>query len=109
VVPSPLQNRAASCRAGRLGCSAVRQPARDSFSESGQERTIARTASDHPVLCSYDLSTFSANTMMYALLNHPLVIIGGILQENPFCVDPDRLLSELRERRLSGERAELAH
>ena len=36
---------------------------------------------------------------MYALRTHPLVIIGGLLQENPFYVDPDQLLAELRERR----------
>ena len=64
---------------------------------------------EHPVMCSYDLSKFGASTVMYALRTHPLVIIGGLLQENPFYVDPDQLLAELRERRLSGERAELAH
>jgi hypothetical protein len=64
---------------------------------------------DDPVLCSYDCSKFSAGTVMYALQTHPLVIIGGLLQENPFYVDPDQLLAELRERRLSGERVELAH
>ena len=28
-----------------------------------------------------------------------MVIIGGVLQENPFFVPPDQLLIELRERR----------
>ena len=64
---------------------------------------------DDPVLCAYDLSKFSASTVMYALRTHPLVIIGGVLQENPFYVDPDQLLTELRERRLSGERVVMAH
>jgi MEDS: MEthanogen/methylotroph, DcmR Sensory domain len=64
---------------------------------------------DDTVLCSYDLLKFSAGTVMYALLTHPLVIIGGVLHENPFYVDPDQLLAEVRERRLSGERAVLAH
>ena len=64
---------------------------------------------DDPVLCCYDLSKFKASTVMYALQTHPLVIIGGLLQENPFYVDPDQLLAELRERRLAGERVELAH
>ena len=64
---------------------------------------------EDPVLCAYDLSKFNANTVMYALQTHPLVIIGGLLQENPFYVEPDELLAELRERRLSGERVELAH
>jgi hypothetical protein len=30
---------------------------------------------------------------------HPMVIIGGLLQENPFFVPPDKFLVELRQRR----------
>jgi hypothetical protein len=30
---------------------------------------------------------------------HPVVIIGGALQENPFFVPPDQFLLEMRERR----------
>lgn len=30
---------------------------------------------------------------------HPMIIIGGILQENPFFVPPDEFLRELRRRR----------
>jgi hypothetical protein len=52
---------------------------------------------DGPVICSYDLSKFGASTVMYALRTHPVVIIGGLLEENPFYVDPDQLLLELRE------------
>ena len=29
---------------------------------------------------------------------HPMIIIGGILQENPFYVPPDEMLKELKER-----------
>lgn len=49
------------------------------------------------VLCAYDLSRFGASTVIYALRTHPLVILGGLLQENPFYVEPDELLAELRE------------
>jgi len=52
---------------------------------------------DDPVICAYDLSKFGASIVMYALRTHPLVIIGGLLQENPFYVEPDQLLLELRE------------
>jgi hypothetical protein len=51
---------------------------------------------DDAVICAYDLSRFGASTVMYALRTHPVVIIGGLLQENPFYVDPDQLLLELR-------------
>jgi hypothetical protein len=52
---------------------------------------------DDTVICAYDLSKFSASTVMYALRTHPVVIIGGLLQENPFYADPEELLRELRE------------
>ena len=32
-----------------------------------------------------------------------MVIIGGILQENPFFVPPDEMLREIRERRQSPD------
>ena len=54
---------------------------------------------DDRVICAYDLSKFGASTVMYALRTHPVVIIGGLLQENPFYVDPDALLLEIQERR----------
>ena len=56
---------------------------------------------DDAVICSYDLSRFGASTVMYALRTHPVVIIGGLIQENPFYVEPDQLLLELREQRSS--------
>ena len=54
---------------------------------------------DDVVICSYDLSKFGARTVVYALRTHPVVILGGLLQENPFYVNPDQLLLELREHR----------
>jgi hypothetical protein len=33
------------------------------------------------------------------LRTHPVVIIGGLMQENPFYVEPGQLLLELREQR----------
>ena len=35
---------------------------------------------------------------MDILRTHPMVIIGGLLQVNPFFVPPDEFLRELRER-----------
>ena len=35
---------------------------------------------------------------MDIMRTHPMVIIGGILQENPFYVPPDEMLKELKER-----------
>jgi hypothetical protein len=35
---------------------------------------------------------------MDIMRTHPAVIIGGILQENPYFVPPDEMLREIRER-----------
>jgi MEDS: MEthanogen/methylotroph, DcmR Sensory domain len=60
---------------------------------------------DDPVLCAYDLSRFGAAVVMHALRTHPVVIVGGLVQENPFYVDPDQLLIEIRERSGGGASA----
>jgi hypothetical protein len=54
---------------------------------------------DDAVICAYDLSKFDASVVMDALRTHPAVIIGGLLQENPFFVPPDQYLLEIREQR----------
>lgn len=53
---------------------------------------------DHITVCVYDLAKFSAAVIMDVVRTHPLVIIGGNLQENPFFVPPDEFLRELRSR-----------
>ncbi|MGH6915644.1 MAG: MEDS domain-containing protein [Geminicoccales bacterium] len=50
---------------------------------------------DDVVVCTYDLSRFSATMVMDILRIHPQVIIGGILQENPFYLPPEQFLKEL--------------
>jgi MEDS: MEthanogen/methylotroph, DcmR Sensory domain len=60
------------------------------------------------VVCAYDLTKFGASVAMDALRTHPLVIIGGLLHENPFFVPPDQFLVELRERRSARKGASTA-
>jgi len=60
------------------------------------------------VICTYDLTKFDASVVIDALRTHPLVIIGGLLQENPFFVPPDQLLIEIRERRAARKTASTA-
>jgi hypothetical protein len=50
------------------------------------------------VVCVYDLSKFNATVVMDIMRTHPMVIIGGILQENPFYAPPEELLKELHAR-----------
>src|SRR5712671_6018504 len=61
---------------------------------------------DDIVICAYDLSKFGASVVMDALRTHPAVIVGGLLQENPFFVPPDRFLLEMRERRAAPRERE---
>ncbi|HXB58344.1 MAG TPA: MEDS domain-containing protein [Candidatus Acidoferrales bacterium] len=54
---------------------------------------------DDAVICIYDLAKFGGSAMMDMMRTHPMVIIGGILQQNPFYVPPAEFLGEFRERR----------
>ena len=45
--------------------------------------------------CTYDLGKFSAAAVMDILRTHPMVIVGEVMQENPFYTPPDELLPEL--------------
>lgn len=54
---------------------------------------------DDAVICTYQLSKFGGDTVIDILRTHPMVIIGGILQRNPFFVPPGEFLQEFRERR----------
>lgn len=60
---------------------------------------------EDPVICTYDLSRFNAGVAMDILRTHPLVILGGVLQENPLYVPPDEFLKELRARRQTSQYA----
>ena len=53
---------------------------------------------EDPILCTYDLAQFRAEVVMDILRVHPMVIIGGILHENPFYTPPDEFLQELEQR-----------
>jgi len=65
-----------------------------------------------PVICTYDLNRHSATVVMDILRTHPMVIVGGVLQENPLYVPPDEFLQELNEReqhRHSGDHRVAQH
>jgi transcriptional regulator with GAF, ATPase, and Fis domain len=52
----------------------------------------------NPVICVYDLTKFSAQVLVDVIRTHPVIIVGGILQENPFFESPAQYLHERRER-----------
>ena len=54
---------------------------------------------DDAVICTYDLAKVGGETVVDIMRTHPMIIIGGILQHNPFFVPPEEFLREVRERR----------
>lgn len=51
------------------------------------------------VICTYDLAKFGGSTVIDIMRTHPMVVIGGALQQNPFFVPPEQFLQEYRQRR----------
>lgn len=60
---------------------------------------------DDAVICTYHLPKFGGDAIIDIMRTHPLIIIGGILQQNPFFVPPDEFLSEFRHRRAARSAA----
>jgi MEDS: MEthanogen/methylotroph, DcmR Sensory domain len=54
---------------------------------------------DDAVICVYDLAKFGGETVIDVMRTHPMIVIGGSLQQNPFFVPPEEFLNELRQRR----------
>jgi len=54
---------------------------------------------DDAVICTYRLRQCGGDTVIDIMRAHPLAIVGGILQRNPFYVPPEQFVLELRERR----------
>ena len=50
-------------------------------------------------LVGSQLSFETIGVLNDALRTHPVVIIGGVLQENPFFIPPDQFLLEIKDRR----------
>ena len=59
-----------------------------------------------PLVCVYDLNKHSASVVMDILRTHPMVIVGGVLQENPLYVPPDEFLQELKQRKSERQAAQ---
>ena len=52
----------------------------------------------HPAVCVYDVSRFDAATIVDILRTHPIVIMNGVAQENPFFLPPAEFLAARRGR-----------
>jgi hypothetical protein len=52
----------------------------------------------HPAICVYDVTRFDAATIVDILRTHPIVIMNGIAQENPFFLPPAEFIADRRSR-----------
>jgi hypothetical protein len=93
----------------RVEPSLVDKAGEDNWLEYESRVNYAVSKYSDPVICTYDLTNFSASLVMDMLRVHPVVIVGGVLQENPFFVAPDQFLLELRERKAARSNAIQAH
>src|SRR5882762_11031670 len=93
----------------RVEPSLVDKAGEDNWLEYEKRVNYAVSKYNDPVVCTYDLKNFSASLVMDMLRVHPVVIVGGVLQENPFFVPPDQFLLELRERKSARRSAIQAH
>lgn len=57
-----------------------------------------------PAVCVYDISKLSGAMVMDLLRTHPLTLINGVIQENPFFTPPAEMLAELKARRTDAKR-----
>jgi hypothetical protein len=55
-----------------------------------------------PVVCTYDLNRYSGAFIMDVMRTHPMILLGGLLQENPFYTPPEEFIGELRARKAKG-------
>jgi len=74
------------------------------YEATASEILMRQDGPANPVICTYDLKRFGGELIIDVVRTHPMVIIGGMLQENPFFVPPDEFLRECRERLKSGRR-----
>jgi hypothetical protein len=51
-----------------------------------------------PVVCTYDLNRYSGAFIIDIMRTHPMIIVGGLLQENPFYTPPEQFIREVRAR-----------
>ena len=65
--------------------------------ESRVNRLVA-THEDDVIVCTYDLSRFTASFIVDAMRAHPAIVVAGALHANPFYAPPEVLIAEARGR-----------
>ena len=84
-----------------MGWAANRADIADYVIEYEARANFVHPDHEHIAICSYDAAAFDGAFIIDILRTHPMVLIGGMLQENPFFVAPAEFLEE-RTRRTTG-------
>ena len=66
----------------------------------GYESELNRIMSNFPQvnLCLYDLTRCSGDLLMDVLKTHPKALLGGMVIDNPYYLDPDEFLASRLDR-----------
>jgi len=58
------------------------------------EAKVTAFVADHPAVlcCLYDLQRFGAEVLIDSLRTHPMVVVDGMLHDNPYFIDPGAFL-----------------
>jgi hypothetical protein len=73
----------------------------DSFLEYESRLIDVINLGPDPLICVYDLDQISAGIAFEVLRTHPMTIVGGLLQSNPFFVPPDEYLKSVRRHKVT--------
>jgi hypothetical protein len=68
----------------------------------GYESELNRIMSNFPQvnLCLYDLTRCSGDLIMDVLKTHPKALLGGMVIDNPYYLDPDEFLASRADREI---------
>ncbi|QGZ42803.1 DcmR-like sensory protein [Pseudoduganella flava] len=84
---------------GNMGWAFADLPGAEDLIEYEAEVNEVLARNRQPAVCVYDTAKLSGAMMMDLLRTHPLTLINGVIQENPYFTPPREMLDELRRRR----------
>jgi hypothetical protein len=64
-----------------------------------EARLNLRPRDRDPIVCTYDLNRYGSAFIVDVMRTHPMILVGGLVQENPFYTPPDEFIRELHGRK----------
>lgn len=81
-----------------MGWAAERQADLDALIEFEAKANFIHAHHENVVICTYDTARFDGAFVVDILRTHPMVLLGGVLQQNPYFVPPSDFLRERGQR-----------